>query len=188
MAAHGYMAVLLGDIDTFYVTHSSGQHGQYFVQEQSDHVIIFQYPIVAIGGIIGTCVGSVSVYLCISVINFPLYERPKQVSVVCEMRQWQYQSIINYRNILMNESQIVLDQFSFSMFMIILIMIPLYSKGGRERGTVIMIYHLQVIFGGESCQNLSEGYLTVFAVLSYILCFIASLQLVRGGGGETDEL
>ena len=95
MAVHGYRAVLLGDIDTFYVTYSSGYRGQYFVQEQSDHVIILQYPIVAIGGIIGTCVGSVSVYLCISIINFPLYERPKQVSVVCEMRQWQYQSIIN---------------------------------------------------------------------------------------------
>ena len=27
MAAHGYRAVLLGDIDTFYVTYSSGYRG-----------------------------------------------------------------------------------------------------------------------------------------------------------------
>ncbi|XP_011409740.1 PREDICTED: uncharacterized protein LOC105316503 [Amphimedon queenslandica] len=36
----------------------------------------------------------------------------------------------------------------------------------------------EVIFGGDSCESLNEGYLTVFAVFSYIIFFIASVQLI----------
>jgi hypothetical protein len=36
----------------------------------------------------------------------------------------------------------------------------------------------EVLFEGETCESFSVSYLTAFAILSYLVFFIASIQLV----------
>ena len=43
---------------------------------------------------------------------------------------------------------------------------------------IILFSFSQVLFGGDSCDAFSNVYLTSFAIFSYIVFFIASVQLV----------